>query len=316
MIIHKGTLLSTVFRLFVVRNWPVAVLVIAIQLLTDALHPYLGKFETRVYSAEAVAMLATVVGIFLVFRVNEAYQRWWEARTIWGSLVNSSRAFGRKVVTLLSADRIERVTDAAHAHAVHESLLLRHVAFVNALRLRLRRQEEGLGELEPFLDEAELNATRAASNPPLLLLRRQADQLGEILGPDTAEQLLLVELQATVDRFDDAQGACERIKNTTFPDRVAYMSEVFTWAMAVMIPVVFLDPREDIYPTGLLTVYFITLSFFVVQQLGVHLKNPFENKPNDTPMTALCRGIERDLREQLGHSPLPPPVEPVAGVLM
>jgi putative membrane protein len=60
----------------------------------------------------------------------------------------------------------------------------------------------------------------------------------------------------------------------------------------------------------------ISLSFMVVEQLGASLKNPFENDDNDTPMTALCRTIEIDLRQQLGETEIPPPVEPVGGVLM
>ena len=65
-----------------------------------------------------------------------------------------------------------------------------------------------------------------------------------------------------------------------------------------------------------LAVVVISLSFMIVEQLGAALKNPFENAPNDTPMTALCRTIEIDLRQQLGETESPPPIEPTAGVLM
>lgn len=57
-------------------------------------------------------------------------------------------------------------------------------------------------------------------------------------------------------------------------------------------------------------------SFMVVEQLGASLKNPFENQDNDTPMTALCRTIEIDLRQQLGDTDTPPPIQPVGGVLL
>jgi len=276
---------------------------------------YTDVLETDVFSATAIGLIATVVGIFIVFRFNEAYQRWWEARTLWGALVNDSRSFSREVITLLTPDRVPNIGSAEEAAKLHRELVYRHLAYCNALRLSLRRQD-AWDELAPFLGADELSDLQNYANKPTRLDYCQAERLTQVIGTDTAQQVLLMQLDSTLNRLYNIQGGCERIKSTAFPDEVRFISRGLVWLSAIAVPIAFLSADREIRVIEVLAVILISLSFMVVEQLGASLKNPFENEDNDTPMTALCRTIEIDLRQQLGETKIPPPIEPVHGVLM
>ncbi|MCZ6806908.1 MAG: bestrophin family ion channel [Deltaproteobacteria bacterium] len=316
MIIRGGVGLGHGVTQFLFRNWPIIVTVILVEQGLLLLSRYSDVLAMDVFSAAAVGLLATVVGIFLVFRFNEAYQRWWEARILWGALVNDSRSFAREVITLLTPERVPKLASDEEARAVQKELVYRHIAYCNALRLSLRHQENW-HELTPFLSAGELEELNGYVNKPTQLDRRQADRLTSLIGTDTAQQVLLMQFDSTLNRLYDIQGGCERIKNTAFPDEVRFVSRALVWLTAVAVPVVFLNPlQSEVTALELFAVIIIVLSFMIVEQLGASLKNPFENAPNDTPMTALCRLIEIDLRQQLGETTLPPPIEPKNGVLM
>ena len=315
MIVRNGAGLALIARMFLLRNVLAIALILLIEIVISEIHMMSPGVHTTVFSASAVAMLATVVGIFLVFSFNHTYQRWWEARILWGQLVNTSRNFGRQVVSLLQAERLTGELSELELGALRRRLVYRQIAFVNALRLRLR-QEEDLDCLTTLLSEEDFSQVMAAQNRPQAILQQQVDDLLEQLGPETAQTVLLGFFDQSLNLLTDVQGGCERIKNTAFPPVVRTMSTVFVWGLAALIPAVFLEPDQAIYPVEFVAVLFICMSFIVVKQLGQTLADPFEGQPSDTPMTALCRTIERDLREQLGESELPPAIEPHRGVLM
>lgn len=316
MIVRGGASAARGFYEFFLRNWPIMVAVVIVEESLLLVSGFSDVLETDVFSAAAVGLLATVVGIFLVFRFNEAYQRWWEARTLWGALVNESRSFAREVNTLLVPARVPALGSEREAGAVRKELVYRQIAYCNALRLSLRGQERW-EELAPFLPKDELGELRNHINKPTQLNRRQGDRLTALIGVDTSQQVLLMQLDSTLNRLYDIQGGCERIKNTAFPDEVRFVSRALIWLTAIAVPVAFLNPlRNSVTVLEIGAAIVIVLSFMVVEQLGSSLKNPFENEPNDTPMTALCRTIEIDLRQQLGETELPAPIAPERGVLM
>ena len=315
MIVRNGTGLKRAFERFIVRNWGLILMVILTEQAIVVISRYTSVLETDVFSTTAIGLIATVVGIFIVFRFNEAYQRWWEARILWGGLVNESRTIAREVLTLLTPERVPRLRADDDAAQVQTELVYRHLAFCNALRLSLRGQQSW-GELAPFLSADELVDLQGYANKPTRLIRSQGARLADLIGTDMSQQLLLMRFDSTLSRLYDLQGGCERIKNTAFPDEVRFISRGLVWLSAIAVPIAFLSADRQIRLIEVLAVIVISLSFMVVEQLGAALKNPFENDDNDTPMTALCRTIEIDLRQQLGEKDVPPPVEPVKGVLM
>jgi len=315
MIVRNATGLRRALQVFVVRNWGLILTVVLTEQAIVIISRYTKVLETDVFSATAIGLIATVVGIFIVFRFNEAYQRWWEARTLWGGLVNDSRSFAREIITLLTPGRVPSIASDQDAARLHTELVYRHLAYCNALRLSLRQQDTW-DELAPFLGADELDELKNYANKPTRLDQSQGERLAQVVGTDTAQQVLLMQLDSTLNRLYDIQGGCERIKNTAFPDEVRFISRGLVWLSAIAVPVAFLSTDREVRVIEVLAVIVISLSFMVVEQLGASLKNPFENEDNDTPMTALCRTIEIDLRQQLGESKVPPPIEPAGGVLM
>ena len=315
MIVRNGPGVRRALQRFVIRNWMLILLVVFAEEIIFYVSKFSDVLQTDVFSATAVGLLATVVGIFIVFRFNEAYQRWWEARILWGGLVNESRNFAREVMTFLTPARVPRIATAEEAHEIQKTLIYRHLAYCNALRLSLRRQDSW-DELDPFLSVADRRDLENYVNKPTRLTFLQARHLESLFGTQVTESILLRQLDSTINRLLDIQGGCERIKNTAFPDEVRFISKAMVWLSAVAIPVAFLSANDYIHALEVIGVVVISLSFMVVEQLGAALKNPFENLDNDTPMTALCRTIEIDLRQELGEKDIPPPIKPVDGVLM
>ena len=273
------------------------------------------NFERSVFSMAALGLLTTALSIFLVFRVNEAYSRWWEARILWGGVVNASRTLARQATTLLSKQRAESSVSDKELLAWKRELVYRHLAYINALRMSLRR-EEHWQTLGLYLEESELAKLNSQANKPTQLLQTQGRRLAELREAGVLDEFGHLMLDGTLTELCNLQGGCERIKNTVFPDRVAFFTKVIAWAMAVLIPVSVLEADDRFDLLDFVVVPAMMLVFVVTERLGTDLKNPFENRPNDTPMSALCRSIEIDLRQQLGESEVPPPLSPRNGVLM
>lgn len=306
MIVRNSSGFRTGLRLVLKRNWLAVLVVLAIETSALELHRLMPVLQTVAFSEAGVAVLAGAVGVFLSFRFNEAYGRWWEARTLWGGLVNASRTFARQSLTYL--DRSE------HA-GLRDELVRGQIAFVNALRAALRG-EDAEAAAGPFLSSAAQHELRDAENWPTQIAVRQHRLIADVLPHDAAGQLVLSRFDATLTELTSLQGGAERIKNTAFPDQVILTSRMLVWAVAIMVSLAFIDPIEVIYLLEFVAILIIVMAFKLVVELGEDLNDPFENQPNDTPMTSLCRTIEIDLLQMLGETDLPAPIEPVKGILM
>ena len=309
MITHGSTTLLTVLRPSWIRVLVVMAILVRVEIGNDSV-----RFARPDFSLAAVGLVVTSLSIFLVFRVNEAYARWWEARTLWGQLVNASRGFARQVTTLIVATPGDEVSKH-EVEGLRRELVYRQIAFVNALRISLRR-EDSWEELEPLLADDEFESLAGAVNKPTQLLQRHGVQLAAARAAGTLSDFGQLMIDGSLTALYDAQGGCERIKNTVFPDKVAFVTQVVAWSMAVFVAIAVTDPDNSFDLIDMIVVPFMMLGFVITERLGAELKNPFENAPNDTPMTSVCRTIEIDLRQQLGEKELPPPTEPVNGVLM
>lgn len=270
-------------------------------------------------------MLLIAISIFSAFRFSEAYSRWWEARKLWDQLVSASRTFGRQVRTLLTAGRIHAISNLSEAQKLHEELICRQNAYVNALRLTLRQgtkldsDENRWDELTGYLSKEELEAARGKANVPMSLLQNESNQLANTLGNDYSEQRLLLQFDETIHLLQDAQTGCERIKSTAFPDMVSYVSRLFVWVVAFLIPisVVGADHRISITDVAEVIVGTVMVMVFVfIERLARDLEEPFAGTAHDTPMSALSRNIEIDLLELLDKTEIPPKLAPDKGILL
>jgi putative membrane protein len=236
--------------------------------------------------------------------------------------------------------------------AARRELVYRHLAWINALRLQLRRTSRFFDkpapstrrrlqahaehmrndwslELAPFLDPDKLEHVSAHKNAATALGLRQAERLAELHRGghlDLFHQIALMELLASLTTL---QGQAERIKNTPFPRQYAEFIRIFVKVFAFLVPFGLLDVFADhVHAAGsggaiswtpiipmLASAALITWVFMTMEGIGDASEDPFERSMNDVPMNALCRTIEIDLREMLGEAELPAPETSVDGLL-
>jgi putative membrane protein len=319
MIIRGGT---TVFRALR-DDWFTLLFFICLTVGAEYISVNIDKFlpfkHTSLPSLP-LGVLITAMSIFLAFQINQCYDRWWEARRLWGQLINVSRSLGRQITTLVTDRRFSTIPDEKEAAKLHRELVYRHLAYVNTLRIALRSggklSAADWQSLAQFLADAEIIELQSAVNVPTQLLQKQGMVFGSLVGKDWGEQQILLQLDDSLSLLCDIQGGCERIKRTAFPDRFNFHTRIFVWLLAILIPFSLIESDQHFDVVAMVTETLLAFIFVTIERLGAELRDPFENRANDTPMSAICRTIEIDLRQQLGETRLPPPLEPVKGVLM
>ena len=271
-------------------------------------HEGLGKTELEVPVA-IPALLGTVLSILLGFRTNSAYERWWEARKIWGAIVNDSRTFARQILTFLTGPDGE---PSEPVRATQVQMIHRQAAWNHALGRSLRGQDP-IGVLAPFLPIAEIEALRSAKNVPNAILDQQALALREARAAGDIDGFGAIRIDETLTHLCDAMGMCERIKNTVFPPTYTNLIGMVVWLFTALIPLgLVLDMGWFALPVAVL----LSSMFVLIETISYYLQDPFDNKSSDTPVTALARTIEINLRQQLGETELPLPIEAEDGILM
>ena len=292
-----------------------------------------------------LSVIAIAVAFYLGFKNSASYDRLWEARKIWGAIVNASRSWAYGARDLISASHLPEDTqlESKDLHDARRQLVLRHVAWLDALRHQLRqpRSWEHNGriynrykrwtpvpEMAEDLDEVlgrALSADEVAEvtskiNPAAHLLANQSRQLAEVRDWGMIDGFAHMELQRLLQELMAQQGKAERIKNFPFPRQYATVNSLFAWVFTLLVPFGVLQQFAALGPVYVwLTVPFaglISWVFLTTDQIGDWSENPFEGLANDVPITAMARGIERDIREMIGESELPPAREPTGPFLM
>lgn len=251
-----------------------------------------------------LGLYGSVVGVVVGFRNNSSYARWWEARQLWGSIVNNSRSVARQALVAI-------VGDMPQVETLRHDLVRLQIAYVHALRLHLRRQSPWT-ELARILPEAELLPLREVANVPLALQRRQGELIQKAVNLGALDRLGWQAIDRNLDDLADAQGGCERIKNTPMPKQYDWFPRFFVFVYCLVLPMGLVPNLGWVTPLGSTLVGFMFLSF---DKIGRDLQDPFDNKVYDVPITAISTGIEIDLRQLMGEKDVPAPVQPVGDVL-
>lgn len=250
-------------------------------------------------------LVGLALSIFLGFRNNTSYDRFWEGRKLWGRLVNTSRTFTRQVLTLVEAG------GEAAPTGLHRELVRRQMAYVHALRLHLRGSREH-AELAAFIPEAEVSGLAKESNPPIALLQTQGDRLAGAWRAGRLHPMHLPVLEGTLTELANIQGGCERIRSTPIPFGYTLLMHRIVGFYCVALPFGISGQVGLMTP---LVVLLIAYAFLGLDALGDEIEDPFGTDANDLPLSQLSRMIEINLRERLGEAELPPPVQPVDGRL-
>jgi putative membrane protein len=282
---------------------------------------------------QPMAVVGTAVAFVTGFKNNASYARLWEARQIWGAILNGSRAW-----SLMVADFIPGDPDA------RRRLLYRHLAWVTALRYQLREsrvwesmtsrenteyrrhyhvaewEEKIEDQLQGLLSESELAAVLGRKCRATLLLSLQGRELRELYASGALTEFRHLELERAIVGFIDCQGKCERLKNFPYPRQFATLNLFFTWTFIVLVPFGLLPEFHKMGPgfawATIPASVVLAWIFHTMDKIGESSENPFQGGPNDVPITALSRTIEIDLRQALGETEIPTALEAHHNILM
>ena len=244
------------------------------------------------------AFLGTAISLVVSFMLSQSYDRWWEARKIWGAIVNDSRSL---IVQLLAfAGRnsenercIRRITQ-------------RQIAWCFALTNSLRR----LGtspELNRLLSDDDVAAVESHASQPLKLVDLISDDIAEMHAGGQLNDFQQIQLDSTLVRLVASMGKAERIKNTVFPKTYILFLRIFIYVFIFSLAVSLAD-LEAIFEMFLLVA--IAMPFFMLKRTALHMQDPFENRPTDTAMLTISKNIEVNLRQLIDDEDIPE-IEPV-----
>lgn len=260
-------------------------------------------------SAIPLALYGSAIGIIVGFRNNSAYARWWEARTLWGAIVNDSRSLARQVCTA------PRVTseggDAAELKAMQARLVHHQIAYVHALRQQLRGLDPG-ETIKSVLTPEELERVAGHSNAAIGIQREMGILLTQMRARGWINGLQWQAMDRNLDDLLNAQGGTERIKNTPLPKQYDYFPMLFVQIYCLMLPLGMVESLGWFTPLGSTLVGFM---FLALDKIGRDLEDPFDNGIYDVPLTSITTTIEINLRQLLGETNIPAPIAPVHGVL-
>lgn len=263
-----------------------------------------------------VGVLGSALAIFVAFRNQSAYGRWWEARQLWGGIVNSSRVLARLVITFTDSHSHQPNYDINSSTSFKKDMIYRQIAWVHALRLHLRKQNDW-EVLKPFLNENEFYDIINRQNKPNYLQTIMGRHIYEAMANGTLGGFDSFQMEGQLLALANYQGACERIKNTPLPRQYDFFTRLFVWLFITILPLGLLSLFVGTPTLAWLIIPLTILIagvFIIMDKTGAANENPFENLVTDVPLTALCNTIERDLKEQL-NEPLPDKLEPVNGYL-
>ena len=252
-----------------------------------------------------LAVVGAALGIFVSFRTNQAYDRWWEGRKLWGRMINESRHWASQATKYI-VDEDDRRT------FVH-----RHAAYVHALRCLLRQQDpfaddEFMARVEVTGDE--VPALREETNLTHALLDRQLEELVALNDAGALNDFRLQSMDDTLRELINIQGGCERIKKTPMPPLYGLLANRLVEFYAVLFPLAVVEALGWwTIPVNLL----VCTAFSLIAEAGRVLEDPFTMFYNGLPLSAISRMIEVNTRQRLGESELPPMRKPTDnGVLM
>ncbi|WP_373496929.1 bestrophin family protein [Aquiflexum sp.] len=285
-----------------------------ISLLVWVLYNYRISAVALPFSISAI--LGSALAIFIAFRNNSSYGRWWEARTLWGGIVNSSRVLARLVITFADSHSHQANYDRERSESFKKQLVYACIAWVHALRLNLRKQENW-EELKPLLSSEDYQVLLQSQNKPNYLQLQMGKKIYEAMSNGTLGGFDSFQMEGQLLALANYQGGCERIKNTPLLRQYDFFTRLFLYAFMLLLPFSLIGDfsRLEIGYMMIPVSLIISFVFAILAKVGEVNEDPFENRITDVPLTSLCIGIERDLREMLGEKSIPDNLVPVSGYL-
>lgn len=256
------------------------------------------------------------LGVFLGFRNNASYERFWEGRKLWGTLVNVTRTWARQLELYLALDVAAPRTSGdrptpEEVRQLSRELVVGMIAYVHLLRMHLRDVVD-LASLDSPLQASEMQRVEASLNRPVAVLDWLSRRLRAAFERGLLHPYHLQALERTLARVTDVQGGCERIRNTPIPYATSVLLHRIVAAYCFALPFGLVATAGAWTP---MIALLVSYAFFGLDDLGQEMEEPFGLHLNDLPLDQLSRMIEINLRQTLGETEVPEPLQPVGGVL-
>lgn len=287
---------------------------VIITVAVFALHKQNITAVTLPFSISAI--LGSALAIFIAFRNNSSYSRWWEARTLWGGIINSSRVLARLIITFTDSHSHQQNYDKERSEQFKKEMIYKVIAWAHALRLHLRKQDNW-HELKPFLSVQEFEQLEKSQNKPNYLHLISGKKIYEAMANGTLGGFDSFQMEGQLLALANYQGGCERIKNTPLLRQYDFFTRVFLYTFMLLLPFSLIGDFTKMNIDYLMIPVSVIISFVfaIIGKVGEVNEDPFENRITDVPLTAMCNTIERDLREMLGENDLPKKLEAENGFL-
>jgi putative membrane protein len=252
-------------------------------------------------NAAPLTLLGLTLAIFLGFRNNVAYQRWWEGRTLWGELVIATRNLTRQTMAFMPSLPI----------AERQQLVHGLIGFTHALRHHLRGTDPD-SDLRRWLSAEAYAVAIASPNIPNRLLGILGEAYAQSARVAGIDSMLFVEMDRELNQISHVLGGCERIRSTPIPFAYILLLHRTVHVYCFMLPFCLIDALGWLTP---LAVGVLAYTFFGLDAIGAQIEDPFDLLPNDLPLDAISRNIEINLCSLLGDPDVPAPLEPKDFVL-
>ncbi len=280
---------------------------------------YFTRVEALALNFTPIGILGSALAIFVAFRNNSAYGRWWEARTLWGGIVNSSRVLARLVITFTDSHAHQANYDRERSEIFKHAMVYKQIAWVHAMRIHLRRQRSW-DELRPFLSDTEYETVLSKDHKPNAIHLLMGRQIYEAMSNGTLGGFDSFQMEGQLLALTNYQGGAERIKNTPLPRQYDFFTRLFVVLFALMLPfglLGFFVTDSLVHLSWLIIPLSVLIAtvFIIMERTGAANENPFENKVTDVPLSSISNTIERNLKELLGETDLPPKLQPKNGYL-
>lgn len=284
MIINKSIPIKYLFNKVKVELIYVLIMAVIVYYITHVFQNNIPEMPLTI-----PAFIGTSISILISFKLNQSYDRWWEARKIWGSIVNDSRSLILQFKQFLPAD--ENINKIAY----------RQIGWCYALGESLRGLDSK-ETLKKYLNEIEIEEIIKQSNKPLAIIQHHYNDLKQFKNGDKINQFSEVQLDNTLVRLVDAMGKAERIKSTVFPVTYRLFLHLMIYLFIITLSIS-LKNIESVFEIPLLLV--LSAAFFLLEKSATHMQDPFENRPTDTAVTAIARTIEINIKNIIEDKNIP-----------
>ncbi len=287
------------------KTWGRLLFTIAVATVVTFLHVRYGWLEHDLTLAP-FQLTGVAIGIFLGFRNNASFDRFWEGRKLWGQIVNSTRSVTRMMLSMVGP-----VPATPESQRRHRELVYHVIAWTHAVRQHLRRQDV-LEDFDGLLAPDQIARLRNESNRPNAIMQSLSLMLRQDLDRGWLSPMQHVAIEQEMSRLIDSQGGCERIKSTPIPFAYTVLLHQVVAAYCFALPFGLVHLIDTYTPV---VVFLVAYAFFGLDAVGDELEDPFGEDPNDLPLMTISRMIEVNLRERLMEDAKPALLKPERNVL-